>query len=379
MTKRFVRSIQSERGFNLVKGSLLLAVAIVLAAIALDLAIFIARVNKAQWEADGMALAAAKQLRQSPDQEAALRAGKDWAYRNEIDPARVECCTFGDLRPAGAADGFVDTVTAASRVSHSTFILGLLGLPKSVSVRRTATARVVGAGGGPLCPFGVIGDVSGPASDGSYLGLVPGRVYALDLGASPQGTGDFLPLDLAQSGTAGYQEAIAQGCRSEEVGVWSVGDLAGFIPDGDGISGVTLQALSEHYNYEVADGMADYLNFGWCDVDFQFDEEGPGVGHAVGYSPHSQLPRTECVRGTLDGGAGRIVIVPIVSRPPDDPGGAVRILGLASMYIVSWDRGDLSAAGGVYGMFLDRAQVDAIDLVGEDDNPLAPLRVVLVD
>jgi hypothetical protein len=379
--RRFARLVRPEGGLNMLGGAIFLALVMVLVAVTLDLAVFVARMHKAQWEAEGMALAAAKSLRQNPNQEDALRAATDWAYVNDVDPSRVECCTFGDLHPLAAPDGYVDTVTAASRASQDTSFLHYLGIPKTVSVRRSAMAQVVGAGGGPICPWGVVGDSADVTpGDGTYLGLAPGRVYAIDLTAAPRGVGDFLPLDLSKSGVANYQEAITHGCRADEAGVWSVGDVSLPLPSGGDIARSTLQALSEHYSYESADGVADYLGLKWCDVDFRLDGESPAVGHTVGFSPYLQPPRSECVRGTLDGGAGRIVLVPVVSRPPDDPGGVVRVLGLAAMYIVSWDRADTSSAGTgeVYGMFLSRSSVDAIDLVGEDDNPLAPLRIVLV-
>src|SRR4030042_2019343 len=324
MMRRFVRLVRPEGGLNMLGGALFLALTMVLSVGTFDFAVFVARVHNAQWEAEGMALAAAKPRRQKPNQEDALRAARDWASLNNVDPSRIECCTVGDLRPLAAPDGYADTVTVTTRATQGTFFLRFLSIPGTISVRRSATAQVVGAGGGPICPWGVGGDPSDVTpEDGSYLGLISGRVFAIDLAAAPRGPGDFLPLDLSGSGVAGYQETIARGC------------LAG---------------------------------------------EAPGVGPPGGYSPYLQPPWSECVRGTLDGGAGRIVLVPVVSRPPDDPGGVVRVLGLAAMYIVSWDRADTSSAGTceVYGMFLSRSSVDAIDLVGEDDNPLAPLRIVLI-
>jgi hypothetical protein len=103
---------------------------------------------------------------------------------------------------------------------------------------------------------------------------------------------------------------------------------------------------------------------------------GVGAGHITGFDPSVQLPRVECVRGS-DGGAGRLVVVPIVT-PPGDEGGSVRILGLASMYLASWDRGR-APDGRIYGVFFDRARigVDSADLSGADDSPLAPLRIAL--
>ena len=377
----FVRLVQPESGFGLLPGTLFLTMAVILAAIAFDSAIFLGRMRTARWEAEGMAMAAARELRQTADQDAALRAARDWATRNDVDPSRAECCEFSDLRPLTSPDGNVDTVTAASRATQDTFFLHLFGAPDTVSVKRDATAQVVGAEGGPICPWGVIGDPSDlMPGDGSYFGIAPGRVYAIDLNVAPEGVGGFLPLDLTETGVAGYQDVIAAGCRESASGVWSAGDLSGVISSGSDVARSTLRALSDHYLFESADGFSDYLNLKWCDIDFQLDNEGGGVGHAVGFSPYLQPPWSECVRDAPEGGAGRLVLVPVVNRLFGDSGGRVQIIGLAAMYIVSWDRGDSSVAGTgeVYGMFLDRSHVNTTDLVGEDDNPLAPLRIVLI-
>lgn len=380
MVRGLFRAIGSERGLNMVAGALFLALTVIFATVVLDLGVFMARVNKAQWQAEGTAKAAAQQLSRNSDQADALRVAKGWLSTNTSDLAQVDCCTFGDLRPLAKPDGLVDTVTASAQASEDISFFHLPGLPKVVSVRRTATAQVVGAQGGPVCPWGIVADTSGAAVEGKgNFGLTPGRIYALDLAVGPRRPGDFVALDLARSGVGGYQQSIAAGCRKQETGVWSVGDVTGFLQNGTEVTQATLDALMDHYYFESADGVADYLSLGWCDVAFQRDEEGPGIGHAIGFNPYEQIPRSECVRGTLDGGAGRLVVVPIVSPPPaDDPLGAVRILGLASMYIVSWDRTGSPAEGHVYGMFFDRAHVSDVNLVGEDDNPLAPLRVELL-
>lgn len=355
------------------KGALLVAVAIVIAAVGLDLGIFLSRVGKAQWESEGMALAAARQLSLNSDEADALRAANTWLARNNPYSSQGYCCTFGDWRPLERPDGIVDTVTATLRVSHTTLFLHYLGLPKTFSVERLATAQVVGAKGAPVCPWGIVADA--PTADGGNdFGLVPGRVYSFNLTKSAQGTGDILPLDSTGSGLTGYEGAIAAGCRKEETGVWSVGDVTGFLPNGSDVAQATLRALTDHYNFESADGMADYLGPDWCDATFEYDG-GPGAGRITGFNPYVQPPRGECIRGTLDGGAGRLVVVPIVGRPEGDSGSA-RILGLASMYIASWDRGP-SPGGRIYGIFFDRAPLDSVDLVGADDSPLAPLRITL--
>jgi hypothetical protein len=356
------------------KGVLLVILTIIFAGIVLDLAVFLSRVGKAQWEAENMALVAARQLSVNGDQADALRAANNWMARNNRDSSRVECCTFADWRPIGSPDGIVDTVSATSRASHTTLFLDYFGLPKLFSVERSATAQVVGATGAPICPWGIIADPPVPNDDGRF-GLVPTRVYAFDLAVGSRDNGSLLPLDLAGSGLAGYQKAIAAGCRKEETGRWSVGDVVTPLGGEGDVAATTLQALNDYYNFETGDGVADYLGPQWCDITFEPDG-GVGAGHITGFDPSVQLPRVECVRGS-DGGAGRLVIVPIVT-PPGDEGGSVRILGLASMYLASWDRGR-APDGRIYGVFFDRARigVDSADLSGADDNPLAPLRIAL--
>ena len=358
------------------KGVLLVILTIVFAGIVLDLGIFLSRVGKAQWEAENMALAAARQLSVNGDQADALRAADSWMARNNRDSSRVECCTFADWRPVGAPDGIVETVTATSRASHTTLLLDYFGLPSLFSVKRSATAQVVGATGAPVCPWGIIADPPAPDDDG-HFGLVPGRVYAFDLTSTSRDNGGLLPLDLAGFGLAGYQGAITAGCREEETGSWSVGDVVAPLPAASDVAATTLQALNDYYNFETGDGVADYLGPQWCDVTYEYDG-GAGAGRITGFNPYVQLPRSECVRG-YEGGAGRLVVVPIVSRPGDE-GGSVRIPGLASMYLASWDRGRANASR-IYGVFFDRARIgaDSADLTGADDNPLAPLRIALLN
>jgi hypothetical protein len=368
-----------EGRLNMVKGAILLALVILVAATALDLAVFVARVRKAQWEAEGMAMAAATELSRGGDETSARGAATNWLLRNKIDLLKGECCRFGDLRPLMAPDSAPDTVTATSRARHGTFFLHLLGLPEEMSVERTATAQVVSAAGGALCPLAVLGDpFDVTAGDGTYLGVAPGRVYAVDLRNAPQRPGDFLPLDFDGTGIDGYYQEIAAGCEAGVENVRSAGDVNSVLASGNEVSRSTLQALTEHYSHEVADGVADYLSLDWCDVDFVTDGDGPGIGHTTGFSPYLQLPRKECVSGPPDGGAGRIVLVPVVSGA--GPDGSVVVLGVAAMYVVGWDRGSNTGADGgrVYGMFLERA-LTGDELTGDDDNPLAPLHVVLLD
>ena len=360
----------------MIKGALLVVLSIIFAGVVLDLAVFLAQIGKAQWEAESMAFAAAEQLAINGDQADALRAADNWMARNNRDTTRVQCCAFADWRPLGNPDGTVDTATATSTAGHTTLFLNHLGLPELFSVERSATAQVVRATSAPLCPFGIVSNSDVPDADG-YYGLVPGRVYGLNFVGSGAVDSVLLPLNLSGSGVEGYVAAVKAGCREDETGLWSVGDIVDSLPAPEDLGGMTLQALNDHYNFETGDGVADYLGPQWCDVTFEPDG-GPGAGRVTGFDPYVQLPRSECVRG-YEQGAGRLIILPVVTRPGSD-GGNVRILGLASMYLASWDRGRQGGSR-IYGIFFDRARtsVESADLTGASDSPLAPLRIALVN
>ncbi len=351
---------------DMLKGAVLLAATIFFVAMAFDLAVYFARMGRAQWEADGIATAAAGQLALNGSQDDALAAAGSWLGNNHLDASNAQCCTFADSRPVDKPDGILDTVTATVRVSHGTFFLHYLGFPEKYYAKQSATAQVVGARGAPICPWAVVADSSASGSD---FGFVPGRVYTFNLNDRSSDGGTLVPLDLKGGGVTGYEAILSAGCRKEDVGTWSVGQTVHLLPSTDDAPDATLRGLVVHYQFESADGSADYMGNQWCDVTTDPD------GNITGFNPYVQGPREECVRGSNDGGLGRLVVVPIVSQPAD---GAARILGLASLYIASWDRG-ASAGKRVDGVFFDRARpsVDNVNLVGVDDTPLAPLRISL--
>lgn len=357
----------------MVKGAVLLTLTVLLAALALDLAVYFARMGRAQWEAEGMATAAARQLSINGSEADSLSAANLWLANNERDLSTAECCTFADWRPHQRPDGILDTVTATARVAHTTFILSHFGLPGELFVERSATAQVVGAKGAPICPWGIVAASSEPGV--ADYGFVPGRVYSFNLADRSQDGGSFVPLDLAGGGVADYEKTIAAGCRKEDTGIWSVGDVVRLLPSGNEAAQATLRALIVHFGFESGDGTADYLGPTWCDVTSEPDG-GADAGRITGFNPYTQPPRSECVRGSGTGGVGRLIVVPIVSSPQG--GESVRILGLTSLYLASWDRGP-SAAQRLYGIFFDRARlnVNDVNLVGVDDAPLAPLRIAL--
>jgi hypothetical protein len=88
----------------MVKGALLLTATVLFVALAFDLAIYFARLGRAQWEAEGMATAAARQLSINGSEADALSAASHWLENNER-ASTAECCTFADWRPLQRPDG----------------------------------------------------------------------------------------------------------------------------------------------------------------------------------------------------------------------------------------------------------------------------------
>ena len=364
-----------ERGQIVVLAALLMTAMLGFTAIAVDVGFYMRNLRDGQNDIDAAVLAGAQELLNDPtDTAAAVDRAEEWATRNGVAAGDLKCCTFTDSN----GDGQVDTISGRiERTSDALFarVLGFVTFP----VERESTARVVHAGGAAICPWGLLGDGNDTdPSDGSYFGVTIGEVYALKVATGLQSSGNFRALDLGQSGASGYQALIEAGCTAEDVGVWSEGDqILTDTKPGD-MGNPTRKALGNYYAYEKSDGIEDSLGWGWCDVQFELDPVDPSRGHVVGpYNPELDGAREGCERNPLTGGMGRVVLVPVIDHLPNGSSEPVTILGIASMYIVSWDRSGPPSGTRVYGIFLDWSGVSPKNLVGESDNPLAPLRVVL--
>jgi hypothetical protein len=340
-----------------------------------DVGFYMRNLRDGQNDIDAAVLAGAQELlNDSTDTVAAVDRAEEWATRNGVAAGDLECCTFSDSNN----DGEIDTVSGRIERSSDTLFARVLGVD-SLPVERESTARVVHAGGSAICPWGLLGDGNDTdPSDGSYFGVTVGEVYALKVATGLQSSGNFRALDLGQSGASGYQALIEAGCTAEDVGVWSEGDqILTDTKPGD-MGNPTRKALDNYYAYEKSDEINDSLGWGWCDVQFELDPVDPSRGHVVGpYNPQLDGAREGCERNLQTGGMGRVVLVPVIDHLPNGASEPVTILGIASMYIASWDRSGPPSGTRVYGIFLDWSGVSPKNLVGESDNPLAPLRVVL--
>ncbi len=369
---------EGERGQIAVLAALLLTTVMGFTAMAIDVGIFMRNLRDAQNDVDAAVLAGAQELMNDPsDTDAAAAKAEEWIIRNGMDEGEVfDCCVFSDHDN----DGDIDTISGRIERSSDTFFaraVGFTGFP----VKREATARLVHAGGAAVCPWGLLGDGSDTdPNDGSYLGVVPGQVYALKVSTGLQVEGNFRVLDLGQSGAEGYVELITAGCLTGSFNAWSEGDQILTDTKPGNMGHPTRTALDDYYAYENSDGTNDSLGYGWCDVDFELDPADPTTGHVVGpYNPYTQGAREGCGRNPLTGGMGRTTLVPIIDHLPNGSSEPVTILGIASLYIAYWDRTGNPANMQVYGIFLDRGNVSPKYLAGESDNLLAPLRIKLVE
>jgi hypothetical protein len=366
---KYLQSTENEKGQILVLAALFTGIILGMTALAIDLGMFLGHVRNAQNDADAIALAAAQELRENGDQDAATAAAYEWAAKNDVDMSNLDCCVFEDLRPLDSPDGELDTVTVGVRDTSDTVFARILDITQ-VSLRRDATAQTAHARGGAVCPWGILGDPDDTdPDDGDYFGIVPDQVYVLKVAVGLQDIGNFRALDLSETGAAGYVELIENGCDADDVGVWQEGDQILTDTKPGNMGNPTREALNTYYSYELD----AYDSFAHCDVDFVLDPEDPTMGYPTDNWPYPP----ECATRP-GGGMGRVALIPVIDHLPSGSSEPVTILGLASVYIASWDRQGPPSQTQVYGIFLTQGEVTPEDLVGMSDNPLAPLRIFLV-
>lgn len=353
--------------------ALLLIPLAALAGLGIDLGYAYLNARDAQNAADASAMSAAIQLMNpSSTTDDATAAARAAAARNGVDVARnLDCCSYQDTN----GDGRPDRVTATVRMEPRLFLLGMLGLHPPM-VTRDATAGVVHASTGPLCPWGLVarGPERGPS--GTYWGFETGKVYLLKVDNGLQDTGNFHGLRVGGGGVDNYREVIAGGCQPDDFGVYSEGDSVYIDTQPGNLGQATRDALNSLFAYEKTDGIEDGRGFAYCDVAFTPDPSDPTVG-VPNAGQQWEPPRRGCGPDAV--GNGRIVIVPIIDALPNGSSSPARIVGLAAVYIAGWDRTGPPSDTRVYAIFMERAYFDPAYLSGESDNPLAPLRPVLID
>lgn len=360
-----------EHGQILLMAALLLIPGAALAGLAIDLGYAYLSARDAQNAADAAVLSAAIELMDASATNAdATDAARSAARQNGVDVQDFDCCAFQDTD----GDGHSDRITAAVHMRPRLLLLGIVGITPP-AVRREATAAVVHAASGPLCPWGLVARGPETGEPGTYWGLETGKVYLLKVDNGLQETGNFHGLRVGAGGVSAYRSVIESGCQPDDFGVYSEGDAVYIDTQPGNLGQATREALDTLFSYEKTDGIQDGQGFGYCDVAFTPDPFDPALG-APDAGEQWEPPRTGC--GADAAGVGRIVIVPVIDSLPTGSSDPAHIVGLAAAYVAGWDRSGPPSDTRVYAIFMEQAYFDPRYLSGESDNPLAPLRPVLL-
>ena len=365
-------------------------------ALSTDIGIFLHDSRDAQNDADAAALAGAQALMLKPPDEAmAVQLAEEWAANNGAE-AQVawtgdgDCGTAVDGNPIpwglsdSNEDGDLDTICLGIERSVPSAFARVVGW-SSFPVSRRASARTVHAGAGAVCPWALKGDPDAAPTEETYLGVEIGKIYAVKVGAGAGGTGNFgilrlYPEDCPGGGTACYRGIIESGCAANGYNVVEEGGVIETSTEPGNVGNPTMKALDDYFAYES--------DFSLCDVPMDWDEE-TETGEPTGYDPQDiGGARVGCGLDAANGGRGRYMAIPIVDDFPPSGTGPVEILAIAAVYLTGWgewdpdtgtyDRHGPPGQSKVYIEFLDKAPYDPKDLMGQSDNPLAPMRIILI-
>ena len=220
------------------------------------------------------------------------------------------------------------------------------------------------------------------------MGVQIGDIYAVKVGAGESGWGNFGILRLYGPGKDDYKAAVASGCDNNGYNAVLEGDTILTESEPGNVGNPTMDMLDEYLGYELTDGINDGEEFEWCDVPMDWDAVAE-TGVPTGYNPAVDGARAGCGTDAANGRSGRYMLIPVVDDfPPHGSSAPVEILAIADVYVVGWGEWDASkgtydrkVAGGhanVYVQFIEEAPFKPKDLTGVSDNPLAPLRIMLI-
>jgi hypothetical protein len=341
----------------------LLFLFLLIAAVAVQVGMWLHAKRDAQNDVDACVLAGAQEL---PDEGIASAVAEAWGIRNGTTDGELVCCEFEDL----TGDGSADLIRARVERQPESVAGNLLDVG-IVTVTAKAAAAKMRAVASCVPPWAVLGDpAQGPP--GGYWGLDPQELYIFHQSEFTT-PGNFGALRLYGQGTQDYKDAILNACGTSGKG------CAGGEPIE---SGETLQCGTEPGNggKNTCDPLADRYG-----GDCQGHPPGDGCDAAT-YAVAVGLAET----GTC---SDRKVPVPIIDAwPPQGASAPIQILGTATFYIAGWDRkgpwGDVDVDGDtveddamVWGYFLQNEPItEAWNIQwGYSDDPFAPTMVLLVE
>ena len=364
--------IREEEGQAVFLAAGLLLLFLVIAAVVMDLGWWLHDKRDAQNDVDAAALAGAQDL---PDEGLASAAAGAWAADNNVDLAAgdLQCCEFEDH----TGDGLADLIRATVEREPGSLEKGLVDIG-IVTIRARAAAAKMRAVAACVTPWAVIGDPADGPLQGGHWGLESCEenpacapyVFHMSDFTTP---GNFGALALYGNGAIDYKEAIITPCGTGTEGACD-------LPDPQVPVGETLECeaktgnMGQNTNDALTQRDANYGAGAFCDVT-TYDE-------ALGM-----------IQSSATCAAARAVLIPIIIQwPPQGKSGPVEILGIATFYIISWDRqppyGNVDVDGDtteddamVWGYFMENVPViPAWNIVwGYSDDPFAPIIISLVE
>ena len=356
--------IRDEKGQAIFLAAGLLFLFLVIAAVVIDLGWWLHDKRDAQNDVDASVLAGAQEL---PDEGLASAAAGVWAAGNNVASGDLQCCEFEDRTGDGSADLIRGTVEREPGSLESGLVdIGI------VTIRAKAAAAKMRAVAACVTPWGVLGDPAQGPLQGGHWGLTPQELYMFHMSdfTTP---GNFGALALYGNGAIDYKEAIETPCGTGTEGACD-------LPDPEVPVGETLQCdaktgnMGQNTDDALTQRDANYGAGAFCDVT-TYDE-------AVGM-----------IQSSATCAAARAVLIPIIIQwPPKGHSGPVEILGIATFYVINWDRqppyGNVDVDGDtteddamVWGYFMENVPViPAWNIVwGYSDDPFAPIRILLVE
>jgi hypothetical protein len=195
LARRGRRAASPERGQLIVMSALLIPILLGMAAMAVDIGNYASERRSLQNAADGIALAAGRDL---PNSTSAQAAASAWAVKNGVDPANMTVTVSGG------------TTTPSVRVviskSHSFAFIKVLGI-KSRAIGAVAAAGKFSIGGQPgIVPWGV--------TQASLNASSPGTLVTLKYDSNNVSNGNFGIIDIDGNGSSVYQDGVTYGSSS---------------------------------------------------------------------------------------------------------------------------------------------------------------------
>jgi hypothetical protein len=332
---------------------------LIIAAVAIEVGMWLHAKRDAQNDVDASVLAGAQEL---PDENAASAMAEAWGIRNNTMDGELVCCEFEDLTGSGAAD-----LIRARVEREPASVTGNLLDVGIVTVTARAAAAKMRAVAACVIPWAVVATAGIEENWGLPDPDDPDNLVGFHTSEFTT-PGNFGALALYGNGAVAYREAIATECGDADSVCDQLGDPA--VPvNGTLECDVQTGSMGQNTHDALTDRDDLYDQDSSCDV--------------ASYQEAVEQAGNEC-------GSSRAVLVPIIDGFPSAGHEAIDILGIATFYIAGWDRsgpwGDEDMDGDtvddmVWGYFLeDQDVVEAWNIQwGYSDDPFAPIRILLVE